>query len=75
MGLDENICQLPLIGNTFKRLFAYFKEHIAFTDFIHISLGLGIGFLIAGKDLFSLGIIFLAISLVGHIYAFAKGKP
>ena len=73
MGLDERLYQLPLIGKILKRLYSYFKKHIAFTDFIHISLGLGIGLLIAGNQFFVSGLILILIGILGHLYAYIKG--
>ena len=73
MNLDKQLYSLPFIGPTIKRLYSYFKKNIAFTDFIHVSLGLGIGLIIAGNNFFISGIIFLIIGGIGHIYAFIKG--
>jgi len=73
MNLDDQLCRLPFIGNTIKRLYSYFKKNIAITDFIHISLGLGIGFLIAGSKFLIWAIVFLLIAIIGHVYAFIKG--
>jgi len=73
MDIDQQLYRLPLIGNSTERLYSYFKEHIAFTDLIHISTGLGLGLIIAGGDLLNWGIIALAIGILGHIYAFIKG--
>ena len=74
MGIDKQLCDLPLIGKIIKRLYTYFREHIAFTDFIHIMLGLGLGLIIAGNDLFYLGIFSLFIGILGHVYAFIKAE-
>lgn len=72
MGLDEQLYKLPFIGWIIKRLYSYFKKHIAFTDAIHISGGLGLGLLLTEYK--ALGIVLILISILGHIYAFAKGK-
>ena len=73
MGTDDFLCRLPLIGWIVKRLYNYFGKHIAFTDSIHVAIGLGLGFIIVGDKFFSLGVVLLAIGILGHIYAFAKG--
>jgi len=57
-----------------KRLYTYFKRHTAYTDLIHIVLGLGIGFIIAGGVFYKWGIVFLLIGISGHVYAFFKRK-
>ena len=72
MNVDDWLCQLPLIGWIVRRMYTYFKKHIAFTDFIHICGGLGLGLIIG--NFLGAGIIFLLISILGHIYAFSKGK-
>ncbi|HLD04453.1 MAG TPA: hypothetical protein VJG90_01925 [Candidatus Nanoarchaeia archaeon] len=73
MGLDQQLYRLPFIGKIINRLYSYFKKHTAFTDFIHVLLGLGLGFIIAGGTLLNWGLLFLAIGLLGHIYAFTRG--
>ena len=74
MGLDEQLNELPLIGSNIRRLYSYFKENIAFTDIIHVLIGLGFGLIIAGNDLYKWGFFSLAIGVLGHVYAFIKGK-
>jgi len=71
MSIDEHIYRLPLLGQFMRRLYSYFKKHILFTDLIHISIGLGIGLLIA--NLIVWGIVFIVLGLLGHIWAFIKG--
>jgi len=71
MGLDEQLYSLPLIGAVVKRLYSYFRKNLFITDLMHMSLGLGVGFIIAGW--LTAGIIFLALGLLGHIYAYIKG--
>jgi len=56
-----------------RRMYAYFKKHTAITDAMHVSLGLGIGLLIAGSVWFYVGFVFIIIGLLGHIYAFIRG--
>ena len=73
MNLDEQLYNLPLIGWIVKRLYSYFKEHTGFTDLIHVSVGLGLAFLIVGNNFLIWGIVFLTIGILGHIYAFVKG--
>ena len=73
MGIDDFLCRLPLIGGVVKRLFNYFRQHIAYADSIHVTIGLGLGFIIVGDKFFSLGVVLLTIGILGHIYAFIKG--
>jgi len=73
MNIDKQLYRLPFIGPIIKRLYSYFKKNTAFTDLIHILLGLGIGLIIAGNKFFMWGIILLFIGIMGHIYAFIKG--
>ena len=73
MKLDKQLYRLPFIGYVIKRLYSYFKKNIAFTDFIHLSLGLGIGLIIADNEFFLFGIILLLMGVIGHVYAFIKG--
>lgn len=73
-NLDAYICRIPFIGWIIKRLYIYFKNHIVFTDFIHILLGSGLALIIFNKELLTWGVILLGIALLGHIYAFIKGK-
>ena len=72
MSIDKQLSRLPCIGPIIKRLYSYFKKNIFFTDLIHISLGLGIGLIIAGNKFLVWGIILLIISVLGHIYAYIK---
>jgi len=74
MGLDQQLCRLPIIGKLIERLYSYFKKHTAFTDLIHILLGLGLGLIIAGGVLLNWGLFALVLGILGHIYAFIKGK-
>ena len=74
MGLDEQLYRLPVIGSNIKRLHSYFRENLAFTDTIHILEGLGLGLIIAGGNLLNWGVLALAIGILGHVYAFIKGK-
>lgn len=52
---------------------SYFKKHIAYTSLVHAIGGIGIGILIAspvaGIHPVRFGIALLAISLLGHLYA------
>ncbi|GEM_PF-7064358 len=73
MSLDNLICNLPLVGTFFKRIYSYFRKNILFTDLIHMMLGVGVGFIIASKELFMLGTIFIVLGCLGHVYAFMKG--
>jgi len=73
MNLDLQLYRLPLVGWIVRRLYSYFKKHTAVTDLMHIALGLGIGLLFAGERFYTIAILFLAIAVFGHIYAFIKG--
>ena len=48
-ALDNFFCNSPFIGKVMKRVYVYFKKHTVITDAMHVSLGLGIGLLIAGS--------------------------
>lgn len=72
--LDELLYRLPLLGPVIKRLYSYFRKHTAFTDLIHVSLGLGVGLLIAGGQFIFWGWICLLIGGLGHIYAYIKSS-
>ena len=56
----------------------YFAEHVTYNSMIHVCVGLGIAWLISLAWGYSivplvLGIIFIVIGIVGHIYPlFAK---
>ena len=71
--IDESLYSLPVVGVIFSRNYSYFKKHTAFTNAIHIIFGVGIGFIIAGGQLLTLGIVAVFIGLLGHMYAFIKG--
>ena len=71
--LDSFFCNNLLIGKVMRRMYAYFKKHTAITDAIHVSLGLGVGLLVAGFPWFYIGLAFIIIGLLGHIYAFMRG--
>jgi hypothetical protein len=70
-GLDSIWTRLPIVGDVFKRLFAYFSKHTTIADFIHLSLGVSIPLLILGYYLWA--VPFLAIGLGGHVVAYVKG--
>lgn len=72
-NIDEFMCKLPILGIVMKRNYAYFKQNTAITNLVHIAFGLGLGLILAGENLFGLGIIFIVSSLLGHVYAFARG--
>ncbi len=72
--LDEQLYRLPLIGAFIKRLYAYFKEHTALTDLMHVFVGLGLGLVIAGENFALWGIFFLAVGVLYHLYAFIQGE-
>ena len=72
-SIDEFMYQLPVVGIVMKRNYAYFKQNTAITNLMHISFGLGLGLVLASENLFGIGVIFIALSLLGHVYAFMKG--
>jgi len=74
MGLDEKLYELPVIGSIIRRLYSYFKENIAFTDIIHVLIGLGLGLIIVGNEFYNWGFFALTTGVLGHVYAFIKGK-
>ena len=61
-----------------EKLNKYFTEHPSFNSLIHICIGLGIAWLVSlawpcSVVALVLGIVFLLIGIVGHIYPlFAK---
>lgn len=74
MNLDELLYRLPLIGWIVRRFYSYFKHHTALTDFFHVMVGLGAGFIIAGGVFFSWGVLALSSGVLFHLYAFSKGQ-
>jgi len=70
---DRFFCNNPLIGKVMRRMYAYFKRHTAITDAMHVSLGLGLGLLVAGSAWLYVGFTFIIIGLLGHIHAFIRG--
>ena len=36
-------------------------------------IGLGLGFIIASKELFNFGVVLIVLGVLGHVYAFIKG--
>lgn len=74
MNLDELLYRLPLVGRIVKRLYSYFKNHTALTDFFHVLVGLGIGLIIAGGALFGWGVFALLLGILFHVYAFGRGQ-
>lgn len=70
MTIDEKLYVLPGIGRLVRRLYAYFRQHVFFTDMVHIASGLGIGFLLVGGKYFIAGIVTLGIGTAGHLFAF-----
>ena len=74
MNLDELLYRLPLIGGFVRRTYAYFKKNIAVANSSHVFGGLGIGFIIAGDELLPWGMAALTIGILGHVYAFIKGR-
>ena len=74
MNLDKLLYRLPLVGGMVKRLYGYFSNHIALTDFFHVLVGLGIGLIVAGDALLEWGVLALLIGILFHLYAFSIGN-
>lgn len=72
-SIDEFLYTLPAIGIVMRRDYAYFKQNTAITNLMHVAFGLGLGLVLASENLFGVGIIFIILSLLGHVYAFMKG--
>jgi hypothetical protein len=62
----------------FKNGVDYFKKHPAYHGIVHGIGGIGVGILIAsplaGIHPVRWGVAFMAIALLGHLYAASKGK-
>ena len=57
----------------------YFSEHVNYTSMVHVCLGLGIAWLISLSWSYAvvalvLGIVFLVIGIIGHIYPLLAKK-
>jgi len=74
MRIEKFLFRLPLIGGIIKPLYNYFTHHIFFADAIHVLLGLGVAFLLVGESWMNWGWICLGASVLGHVYAFIKGR-
>lgn len=72
-SIDEVMYRLPVVGIVMERNYSYFKQNTAITNLIHVTFGLGLGLALANENLFRLGMIFIIMSLLGHVYAFIKG--
>ena len=72
-NLDEFMYKLPVVGIVMKRNYTYFKQNTAITNLMHITFGLGLGLVLASENLFGLGMTFIILSLLGHVYAFIEG--
>lgn len=73
MNIDNQLYHFPLIGRLIERLYNYFRQHIALTDFFHVMVGLGIGLIIGGNSFLWVGIVALTAGILYHGYAFIKG--
>jgi len=71
--IDEFIYKAPIVGKKLRIIYAFFKNNIAFADFIHTIFGIGIGFLLVNKWVLA-GVLLILISGIGHIYAYVMGK-
>ena len=74
MNIDDQLYNLPLIGRLTRRLYNYFRQHIALTDFFHVMIGLGGGLIIGGNSFYWTGIVALTAGILYHGYAFIKGQ-
>lgn len=74
MNIDELLYQLPVAGAAVRRLYEYFKRHMALTDFFHVLIGLGLGLMIAEGAWFIWGVLAVSLGILFHLYAFVKGK-
>lgn len=70
-SLDRRLEDLSIFGVIFRRNYAYFKNHIAITNLIHFSFGLGVGILLFASDNIW-GWILLLLGIFGHVYAFLR---
>jgi hypothetical protein len=63
-----------------KKAISYLKKHVEFNAFIHALGGIGFGILLANllsgiqTMLIILGVIFCALSLLGHLYSFMQSE-
>jgi len=61
-----------------SKAMSYLKKHVEFNAFIHALGGIGFGILLANllagvqTFLIILGVIFCALSLLGHFYSFVQ---
>ncbi|NQV92023.1 hypothetical protein HQ489_06125 [Candidatus Woesearchaeota archaeon] len=69
--LDQTWTKLPILGDVFERLFAYFSKHTTIADMIHLCLGISLPLLIL--QYYYWAIPFLVIGLGGHVLAYIKG--
>ncbi len=62
------------------KLNKYFSEHVNFNSCVHVSVGLGIAWLLCliwqGYSVISLvlGIVFLVAGIAGHVYAYVASR-
>jgi hypothetical protein len=58
---------------------SYFKSNIEFNAGVHVLGGIGVGIMIASPLTFPhpvrWALVFLALSLLGHVYAVLNSKP
>lgn len=74
MNLDTFLYRLPLVGAVIRRIYGYFRNHIAITDAMHVALGFGLGIFFARNEMSTVGIIAIIAAIFGHIFALIKGK-
>ncbi|MCL4418597.1 hypothetical protein M1146_00680 [Patescibacteria group bacterium] len=62
----------------YKKATNYFKNHPEYNSLVHAIGGLGVGILIAspiiGPHPVRWGLGLLVLSILGHVYAWSKGK-
>ncbi len=75
MDIDKLVYKLPMAGQAYRRMHAFFKKNITTTDIIHVLIGVGIGIFIANKNSVYSVMLFLSIGVLYHLYAYVKGNP
>ena len=64
--------------NYYKNAVSFMSKHPEFNSTIHVLGGIGIGIIVAiplaGPHPVRWGLIFIALSLFGHVYAMLSGK-
>lgn len=71
--IDGQLYHIPFAGWAVKRLYGYFRKHIALTDLFHIVLGFGMALVVAGENMFMPGAALVISSVLYHIWALVHG--